>query len=921
MDWKLFQTHISPALETWMETYDEWAGNNTPSTLTQTQIDTCWQSMLDIITESARACVGTSTTRKNSKEWWMFAPHIHTLHEAYRKARRNRRAARRRGRVPPPIPVLVATQEAYRKAKGALFSAINKGKQTYGDALVSAIDQTTHKNKHKPYWACLKRVMPSTRTPFASFPDATGAPPASLQHAIDNLAAHLAHISSLAPDPTHDTQQERHVKEYLTNHVLPHANVNEPPPFNLDEVARSCSSFRLNTALGSDNVSPYFLKYGGRHLHKSLFILFSIFSRHGMIPSSFRHGHVVTIYKGEGEVSDPNNYRPITITSVVARVYERIHVKSLLAAMHRAGMPSPEQFGFTAKRSTHDAIYRLLSLIVETIDQGTGDSRFIPAVFVDISKAYDKVWIEGLLYKLHKMGVTGNLYYMLRSLLTSRTIQVVSDGKVSKQHTLTAGVPQGSILAPFLFLIYIHDVLQNVPPNVCMSLFADDIAMLPLVPGLDGLAPLQRALSSMTRYASLWKISYSPKKTNVVYYRPDYKGEWSNPQLQLTLGNFTIKTTTQYTYLGVILDHLLSFIPHACDVVNTVSRTAHLISRLVRRDKYPSFPVIQTLVKSILIPQLTYGFPFFAVQDKSVSTSQATGNSCTISNLYVRMKNAILRPLLFSLGLPHHVNHASIFIESRLPDVNSLFSLCAARLAHRWLSMDSNTTNAAAVLFRQHVAAPPVPFFHPFQVLCSAIRQTPGLNFSLVDTDAFKTIPKKQLSKIIWKQQYRTWYDTPTFRNGIRQPPPSLSHCYPRVLEDKQVTQIPHYLHYDHPSTASRRARLRFGRALLCHFMHRFRFRDTPSPKCPCCNSNMDETVEHLVSHCTQYTAQRHKCVRVLDLVLSVSSPWSSNKLTNGPGPVIAPEVFIDSDPKKYLPRTLYVTGKFIDSLQQLRKF
>ena len=83
----------------------------------------------------------------------------------------------------------------------------------------------------------------------------------------------------------------------------------------------------------------------------------------------------------------------------------------------------------------------------------------------------------------------------------------------------------------------------------------------------------------------------------------------------------------------------------------------------------------------------------------------------------------------------------------------------------------------------------------------------------------------------------------------------------------------------------------------------------------------MDETVEHLVSHCTQYTAQRHKCVRVLDLVLSVSSPWSSNKLTNGPGPVIAPEVFIDSDPKKYLPRTLYVTGKFIDSLQQLRKF
>jgi hypothetical protein len=235
--------------------------------------------------------------------------------------------------------------------------------------------------------------------------------------------------------------------------------------------------------------------------------------------------------------------------------------------------------------------------------------------------------------------------------------------------------------------------------------------------------------------------------------------------------------------------------------------------------------------------------------------------------------------------------------------------------------MDNNTTNAAVLLFRQQVASPPVPSFHPFQVLCSAIRQTPGLNFSLVDTEAFKTIPKKQLSGIVWKQQYRTWYDTPTFRNGIREPPPSLSQCYPRAMEEKQVKQIPHYLHYDHPSTASRRARLRFGRALLCQYMHRFRFHDTPSPKCLHCNSNLDETVEHLVSHCTQYITQRRKCVRVLDLVLPVRSPWSSNKLTSGPGAVTAPETFIDSNPKKYLPRILYVTGKYIDSLQQLRKF
>ena len=129
------------------------------------------------------------------------------------------------------------------------------------------------------------------------------------------------------------------------------------------------------------------------------------------------------LYKGEGEVNDPNSYRPICITSVVARVYERLQVDGMLRAMSRVNMPSPSQFGFTRQRCTHDAIYRLLSHIVETIGDGTGDEAYASTVFVDISKAYDKVWIDGLLYKLQKMGITGNLYYMLRALLTEQMIK------------------------------------------------------------------------------------------------------------------------------------------------------------------------------------------------------------------------------------------------------------------------------------------------------------------------------------------------------------------------------------------------------------------------------------------------------------------------------------------------------------------
>ena len=217
--------------------------NNTPHALTQTQIDECWKEWLGIIIHAANTCIGTSNPPPNSKEWWHFAPDIQTLHETHRKARNDMRAARRRGRVVPENDVLESTRKTYLKAKGALRSAINKGQQGYWDELTAAIDETTPNNRHKPYWARLKRVMPSTLKPMTSCVDRNGAPPLTPQHALNNLAEHLAHISSLAHDPSYDVQHEHHVKEYLTN-IPPHSNVRESPPFSLDDVSQYCLKFR-----------------------------------------------------------------------------------------------------------------------------------------------------------------------------------------------------------------------------------------------------------------------------------------------------------------------------------------------------------------------------------------------------------------------------------------------------------------------------------------------------------------------------------------------------------------------------------------------------------------------------------------------------------------------------------------------------
>ena len=471
-----------------------------------------------------------------------------------------------------------------------------------------------------------------------------------------------------------------------------------PGPSTVDDVVRASSSFRLNTALGSDQVSPYFVQNGGAALHSSLFLLFSICSRHGLIPTAWRHGLVVTLYKGDGDVNDPNNYRPICITSVVARMYERVHVEPLVRAMTVAGVPTPSQFGFTRERSAHDAIFRLLSTIVDCMTSDTDPYTFTPSVFIDISKAYDKVWIDGLLYKLHHdLHITGPMFYMLRALITQRSIQVVHSNMISDTVFLSAGVPQGSILAPFLFIIYIHGITSSAPDNICTSLFADDIAVCSKVPGRAGIPALQRTLDVMSDYAARWKLTFSAKKTNVVFFKPptvdihDDTESFTAPSHRLQLTGFRITTAPQYTYLGVLLDHHLSFAAHIDHIVARCSVTSHLIARLCRPLRLPSFPVIRSLVANILIPQMAYGFGFVPCLPLD-------------NPRMLRLKRLILRPLQRSLLLPYHSHHASVFIESRLLDVPNIMTLAAAQLVHRWLTTDVNTTNHAAIMFRRYVS-------------------------------------------------------------------------------------------------------------------------------------------------------------------------------------------------------------------------
>jgi hypothetical protein len=235
--------------------------------------------------------------------------------------------------------------------------------------------------------------------------------------------------------------------------------------------------------------------------------------------------------------------------------------------------------------------------------------------------------------------------------------------------------------------------------------------------------------------------------------------------------------------------------------------------------------------------------------------------------------------------------------------------------------MEIDSGNAAAALFRQQLLAPPrsTLLFHPFNTLRNAISRTASFNFDLSNIESFRTIERKNLRSIVWNQQYRTWYDTRPFYHKRVQPFPSLTKWYPSELEKSQNNKVPHYLHYDHPRTASHRARLRFGRALLCYDLHRFKYKDVASPKCPHCGLNENETVQHIISRCTAYARERKKYARVLNIVMPKN--FTMTMYGFDVEAAIAPETYVESRYNKYLKRLLYVTGKYIDDIQQSRKY
>ena len=227
----------------------------------------------------------------------------------------------------------------------------------------------------------------------------------------------------------------------------------------------------------------------------------------------------------------------------------------------------------------------------------------VRTVFLEISKAFDKVWHEGLLYKLKSMGISGELYNLLENFLSGRFQRVVLNGQTSSWRPVLAGVPQGSILGPLLFLVYINDLPNGLKSNP--KLFADDTSLFTIVKDKNESANiLNDDLQLISSWAYKWKMLFNPDSKKpaqeVLFSRK--KQIQNHPAI--SLNNIQVERTNFQKHLGLILDEKLNFKQHVDSAISKVSKGISVIKKL--RHTLPRKSLI-TIYKVFLRPLIDYG--------------------------------------------------------------------------------------------------------------------------------------------------------------------------------------------------------------------------------------------------------------------------------------------------------------------------
>jgi ribonuclease HI len=381
------------------------------------------------------------------------------------------------------------------------------------------------------------------------------------------------------------------------------------------------------------------------------------------------------------------------------------------------------QAGFRQKRSTIDNIYHLQAAIKTRWRQSKG-APFM-AAFLDFSKAFDRTWHPGIMWKAHRFGIQGRAWHWIHAFLTDRQLRVVNNGYISQWYPVLAGVPQGSVISPLLFDIYINDITECDPHgNMHQLMFADDVTIWH---PLHRREKLEELMAYVARWTYQWKMVINSAKSGVMSFVPkralpdynhhdgqlepvciDYAKYTREPDAKRNdqgrnegrnrgrngsyIGSYPpshddyekwydaqqhankpapviiLDNVPSYKYLGLTFTYTLDWRIHATNVLRKARYVSYLIRRIIHRNRPPGVMVIRNLVCAIILPIIKYGWPFWYCH----------------YGIMIKLRSAIVQPLRRVLGLPATCHFYSVMVELAIPRLTVMRYQCAMQVYDRF---------------------------------------------------------------------------------------------------------------------------------------------------------------------------------------------------------------------------------------------
>ena len=505
-----------------------------------------------------------------------------------------------------------ANKEAFKKARNNVTNLLRKAEDNHYKKLIE-----NEKNNLKGLWDIAGKIINPKKSKKTTIINSlivegkTIHDDSQISNAINNF------FSSIGKNLADKIKVKSDFKKYL-----PAANLNSMflEEADIDEIKKIILSLKSNKAGGHDRIKPGLIKDCCEIVTGPITHIINLSLKTAAVPQKLKIAKVTPVYKKD-EKTDPGNYRPISLLSTINKIMEKVMYKRVLAFLNKFKILYKYQFGFREKHSTIQAVIEITDNILEELEK----KNMVAGIYLDLSKAFDTVDHNILLHKLHHYGIRGQPLKWFQSYLENRQQYAIVNGAKSELREIQYGVPQGSVLGPLLFLIYVNDISAATGNNK-LRLFADDsnVFVISRDPGTLKTKMIEVILK-LCEWFNANKLTINMKKTAYTIFAPNIKVPRALNNIMIN--NIKVERVESVKYLGMTLDEKLNWKEH----------TEKLLTKLTKTNQ--AFKIVKNFVSNKQKAALFYAYFYSSLQYGIEVYSQGTNKN--LKKLQVKQNRAL----------------------------------------------------------------------------------------------------------------------------------------------------------------------------------------------------------------------------------------------------------------------------------------